>query len=147
MALAIIGGEPARFAPFRELHKRAAAEAGHAEPPAFSINSHGYIADTSQQALDESYPVVSGMMNRIGRERGWSPMTRADYDQAATLHGANFVGSPQQVIEKILFQYEIFQHDRFLVQFSVGALPHDKMMRSIELFGSEVAPAVRKEIG
>lgn len=83
------------------------------------------------------------MMNRIGRERGWPPMTREQYDGAATLRGANFVGSPQQVIEKILFQHELFHHDRFLVQFTVGSLPHAKVMRSIELLGTEVTPAVR----
>ena len=71
-------------------------------------------------------------------------MGRAEYDQAATLHGANFVGSPQQVIEKILFQYEIFHHDRFLVQFSVGTMPHDKIMRSIELLAKEVMPTIKK---
>jgi alkanesulfonate monooxygenase SsuD/methylene tetrahydromethanopterin reductase-like flavin-dependent oxidoreductase (luciferase family) len=85
-------------------------------------------------------------MNRVGRERGWPPMTRADYDGAATLRGANFVGSPQQVVEKILFQHEIFGHDRCLLQFSVGTMPHDKIMHSIELYGTEVAPAVRREL-
>jgi probable LLM family oxidoreductase len=146
MALAIIGGQPERFAPFAELHRRAAQQAGHDPLPALSINSHGYIAETSQQALDESYPAVSAQMNRVGRERGWPPMARADYDAAATLRGANFVGSPQQVIEKILFQHEIFGHERCLLQFSVGTMPHDKIMRSIELFATEVAPAVRREL-
>jgi probable LLM family oxidoreductase len=145
MALAIIGGLPERFAPFAELHRRAALQAGH-EPPALSINSHGYVADTSQRALDESFPAVSAMMNRIGRERGWSPMLRQDYDAAATRRGANFVGSPQEVVEKILFQHEIFGHDRFLLQTSVGPLPHAQVLRSIELFGTEVAPAVRKAL-
>ena len=96
-----------------------------------------------RQALDESFPHAAAMMNAIGRERGWPPMSRADYDAAATLRGANFVGSPQQVVEKILFQHELFGHDRFLVQFAVGSLPHDRMLRSIELLGTEVAPAVR----
>ena len=145
MALAIIGGLPERFAPFAELHRRAALQAER-EPPALSINSHGYVADTSQRALDESFPAVSAMMNRIGRERGWSPMLRQDYDAAATRRGANFVGSPQQVVEKILFQHEIFGHDRFLLQTSVGPLPHAQVLRSIELFGTEVAPAVRKAL-
>ena len=145
MALAIIGGMPERFAPFAKLHRQAALRAGHDPAPALSINSHGFIADTSQQALDDSFPSVAATMNRIGRERGWSPMTREDYDNAATLRGANFVGSPQQVIEKILFQYEIFNHERFLVQFGVGSMPHAKIMRSIELLGTEVAPAVRGE--
>ena len=146
IALAIIGGLPERFAPFAELHRRAAEQAGH-EPPALSINSHGYIADTAERALDESFPYVSEAMNRIGRERGWAPMTRADYDAAATLRGANFVGTPEQVVEKILFQHEIFGHDRFLVQFGVGGVPHEGVLRSIELLGREVAPVVRERLG
>jgi probable LLM family oxidoreductase len=146
MALAIIGGLPERFKPFADLHRRGAVEAGH-EPPRLSINSHGYIADTAQQALDESFPYVSAAMNRIGLERGWPPLSRADYDAAASLRGANFVGTPQQVVEKILFQHEIFGHDRFLVQFTVGGIPHEGILRSIELLGREVAPAVREALG
>jgi alkanesulfonate monooxygenase SsuD/methylene tetrahydromethanopterin reductase-like flavin-dependent oxidoreductase (luciferase family) len=86
-------------------------------------------------------------MTKIGRERGWPPMTRQDFDASRTLRGANFVGSPQEVIDKILFQHEIFGHQRFLIMFSAGALPHDKVMRSIELYGTEVAPSVRKALG
>jgi probable LLM family oxidoreductase len=142
MALAIIGGLPERFRPFVELHRRAAAEAG-LEAPALSINSHGYIADSAERALDESYPYVSAAMNRIGRERGWPPLERSDYDAAATLRGANFVGTPEQVVEKILFQHELFGHERFLVQFTIGGIPHEGILRSIELLGREVAPAVR----
>jgi probable LLM family oxidoreductase len=145
MALAIIGGLPERFVPFTELHRRAGEEAGHGRLP-LSINSHGYIADTAEQALDESFPYVAAMMDKIGRERGWPPHTRTDYNAAATLRGANFVGSPEQIVEKILYQHELFAHDRFLVQFSVGTMPHAKIMRSIELFGTEVAPAVRREL-
>src|SRR5207237_9114143 len=95
MALAIIGGMPERFAPFAELHRRAALEAGY-EPPALSINSHGFVARTSQEAADEAYPPFAAMMNRIGRERGWSPLSRQDFHAARTLRGANFVGSPQE---------------------------------------------------
>ena len=146
MALAIIGGLPERFAPFAELHRRAAREAGHEPAPALSINSHGYIADAPEHALEESFPYVSAAMNRIGRERGWPPLTRADYDAAATLRGANFVGSPEQVVEKILYQHELFGHDRFLLQFTIGGIPHDGILRSIELLGREVAPAVREEV-
>jgi probable LLM family oxidoreductase len=146
MALAIIGGMPERFAPFAKLHRQAAVRAGHDPHPPMSINSHGYIAETSQQALDESFPSTAATMNRIGKERGWTPMTREDYDNAATLRGANFVGTPQQVIEKILFQWEIFHHDRFLIQFGVGSMPHEQVLRAIELLGTEVAPVVREEI-
>ncbi len=86
------------------------------------------------------------MMDRIGRERGWPPMSREQFEASRALRGANFVGSPQEVVEKILFQHEIFHHDRFLIQFTVGSLPHDVVMRSIELFGAEVAPVVRREL-
>ncbi len=85
-------------------------------------------------------------MNKIGRERGWPPMTRADYDSAAELRGANFVGTPEQVVEKILFQHEIFGHDRFLIQFTIRGIPHEGILRSIELLGREVAPRVREEL-
>ena len=145
MALAIIGGQPERFRPFADLHRRAAAEAGH-EQLRMSINSHGYIAESKQQALDESFPYVSAAMNKIGLERGWPPMSRADYDAAASLRGANFVGTPEDVVEKILFQHEIFGHDRFMIQFTVGGIPHEGILRSIELLGREVAPIVRERI-
>jgi alkanesulfonate monooxygenase SsuD/methylene tetrahydromethanopterin reductase-like flavin-dependent oxidoreductase (luciferase family) len=85
------------------------------------------------------------MMTRIGRERGWPPQTRQDFEAQRTLRGALFVGSPQEVTEKILFQHELFGHRRFLLQLTVGSLPHASVMRSIELFATEVAPAVRRE--
>ncbi len=146
MALAIIGGLPERFKPFAELHRRAAAEAGH-EPPRLSINSHGYIAETRSRRSTSRSRTSRAAMNKIGQERGWPPMSRADYDAAAALRGANFVGTPEQVVEKILFQHEIFGHDRFLVQFGIGGTPHEGVLRSIELLGREVAPAVRDALG
>jgi probable LLM family oxidoreductase len=145
MALAIIGGEPARFKPFAELHAAAAAETG-APPPALSINSHGFVAPTSQAAADLAFPPFARMMDRIGHERGWQPMTRAAFEASRRPEGANFVGSPTEVAEKILAQHRVFNHDRFLIQFSVGTLPHADVMRSIELFGTEVAPLVRREL-
>jgi alkanesulfonate monooxygenase SsuD/methylene tetrahydromethanopterin reductase-like flavin-dependent oxidoreductase (luciferase family) len=145
MALAIIGGMPEQFAPFAEIHRRAAREAGH-DVPALSINSHGFIARTSQEAADVSWPPFEAMMTKIGRERGWPPMTREQFDASRSLRGANFVGSPQEVAEKILFQHGIFGHDRFLLQLTVGSLDHVQTMRAIELFGTEVAPLVRAEM-
>jgi probable LLM family oxidoreductase len=145
MALAIIGGLPERFAGFAEVHRRAAAHAGR-PAPALSINSHGFVADTAQAAADIAFPAFKAAMDRIGRERGWPPMSRADFDASMQLRGANFVGSPAEVTEKILYQHEIFGHDRFLIQLSVGTLPHAQLMRAIELFGTEVAPAVREEV-
>jgi probable LLM family oxidoreductase len=146
MALAIIGGQPERFVPFVEIHRAAAAEAGHPVLPV-SINSHAFVADTSQQAADDFFPGYAAMMNRIGRERGWAPMQRPSFDALRTLRGALVVGSVDEVVEKILFQHDLFGHERFMAQMSVGTMPHAKVLRSIELFGSEVAPKVRAALG
>ncbi len=147
MALAIIGGMPERFAPFVDLYRRAAKEYGH-DPATLpvSINSHGFIADTREEALDLSFPAAKIVMDKIGRERGWAPMRREQYEASADLRGANFIGSPDDIIEKILFQHKIFGHQRLLLQLSVGSMPHDKMLHAIELLGTKVAPVVREEI-
>jgi probable LLM family oxidoreductase len=145
MALAIIGGLPERFAPFAELHRRAATEAGHGVLP-LSINSHGFIADDPRKAADTAFVAFKAIMDQLGRERGWPPMTREQFEASRTLRGANFVGDAEEVAEKILFQHEIFGHDRFMIQFSVGSLPHADLLRSIELYGTEVAPMVRTEL-
>jgi probable LLM family oxidoreductase len=145
LALAIIGGEPARFAPFAELFRRASAEAGHGPLP-FSINAHGFLADDSQDASDAAWPATRLLMDRIARERGFTPVTREAYEAGHGPHGHTFTGSPQQVIDKILYLHEVFAHERFLLQFIVGSLEHAKVMRSIELFGTEVAPVVRAEV-
>ena len=143
MALAIIGGMPERFATFVSYYRQAGRRAGHDESILrLGINSHGFIADTSQQAADQFYGPMSEVMNRIGAERGWPPHSRADYGASLHLRGHLVVGSPQQIVDKILFQHEIFHHDRFLLQ-STGVIPHAQMMRSIELFGTQVAPQVR----
>jgi probable LLM family oxidoreductase len=145
MALAIIGGEPARFAPLASIHRQAAERAGHPHP-ALSVNGHGYLADDSARAADEAFPAFAATMDRIGRERGWPPLSRAQFEASRSLRGANFVGTPEEMIEKILFQHRIFGHDRFMVQFSVGPLPHDRLLHAIELFGTVVAPAVREAV-
>jgi probable LLM family oxidoreductase len=148
MALAIIGGEPARFAPYVQYFRETAQSAGHdISKLGVSINSHVYIADTSQQASDEFYEPYALVMSRIGKERGWPPMDREHYELMRSPQGSLLVGSPQQVIDKILYQYELFKNTRFLAQMSVGTMPHAKLMRSIELFGTVVAPAVRKALG
>ena len=143
MALAIIGGEPARFKTFTDLHKRGAQDAGIPQA-AISINSHGIIADDSTEALNTAYPAYKYTMDKIGRERGWAPMTRNQFEASTTITGANLIGDPQQVIDKILYQYEIFKHDRFMIQMSVGSIDHKSILRSIELYGNVVAPAIRK---
>ena len=146
MALAIIGGVPERFAPVVDLYRDTARQAGH-DPSTLpvSINSHVFLADDSQDASDVFYPPYAEVMTRIGRERGWPPLTREQFEAGRTLRGALVVGSPQQVIDKILFQHEFFGHQRFLAQVS-GVVPHAKMMRHIELLGTEVAPVVRREV-
>ena len=87
------------------------------------------------------------MMNAIGKKRGWTPLQRPDFDALRTLRGALVVGSPDDVVKKILYQHELFGHERFLGQISVGDLPHDRVLRAIELLGTKVAPVVRAEIG
>jgi probable LLM family oxidoreductase len=147
LALAIIGGAPQRFVPLIELYRNAAAHAGH-DPATLSvsINSHGFVGDTSEQAAEDAFPPYAVTMGRIGRERGWPPPTRARFDTERGPRGSMLVGSVQEVIDKMLYEHELFNNDRFLIQFSVGTMPHAKIMRAIELFGTRVAPAVRKAI-
>ncbi|MBZ9772717.1 LLM class flavin-dependent oxidoreductase [Mesorhizobium sp. CO1-1-8] len=146
LALAIIGGEPARFALLFDLYREAAKRAG-SDPAglATSINVHGFIAETTEQAADDFYGPQAEVMNRIGRERGWGPTSREHFDQSRGPNGALFVGGPEQVAEKIVAQHKIFKNDRFLLQMAIGAMPHAKIMKAIELYGTRVAPIVRKE--
>ena len=147
LMLAIIGGQPERFAPLVDLYRRAVQEAGP-EGGQFVVgtNSHTFVAETSQDAARQFAQPYGSMMNRVGRERGWPPLTQQQYDALRSPRGALVVGSPQEVAEKILFQHELFGHERFLAQTSVGTLPHAQVLRSIELFGTEVAPVVREEV-
>jgi probable LLM family oxidoreductase len=147
LTLAIIGGSPDQFAPHIKYYRQTAQQAGHdLSKLKVGINSHTYIADTSQQAQDEFYPSYAHVMSRIGRERGWPPMDREHFEMMCSPQGALLVGSPQQVIDKILYEHELFNHDRYLAQMTVGSMPHKQVMRSIELFGTVVAPAVRKSL-
>lgn len=122
-------------------------KAGHDEKKLqLSINSHVYVADTSQTARDEFFPPYSEVMNRIGRERGWPPSGRAQFDASTNKQGALLVGSPQEVIDKILYEHELFGHTRFLAQMSIGAMPHKNILHAIELLGTKVAPEVKKHL-
>lgn len=143
MALAIIGGLPERFVPFVDLYRETARDASF-ENPQLSINSHVYVAEDYKQAGDDFFPAYAAMMNHIGKERGWSPMSRHDFDSARSPKGSLVVGSPAEVIDKILYEHELFKNTRFLAQMSLGNMPHNKILRSIELFGTKVAPEVRK---
>ena len=147
MALAIIGGMPERFVPFVNLYKQTAMENGaDLDSLPLGINTHVFISDTSQQAGDEYYPTYAAMMNRIGRERGWPSLSREQFDANRSAKGYLMVGSVQQVIDKILYEHELFNHTRFLAQMSVGIVDHKKILKSMELFGTQVAPMVRKAI-
>ena len=147
LAIAIIGGMPESFAPLVDLYWRSAQEAGHdLSQLSVSINSHGFIADDSTQAADDYFPSFQQMMNKIGRERGWSGITRQQFENSRTLRGSDFVGNSDEVIEKILFQHKIFNHGRFLIQLGIGSIPHAKMMRAVELLGTKVMHVVKKEI-
>ncbi|MER2509336.1 MAG: Atu2307/SP_0267 family LLM class monooxygenase [Amaricoccus sp.] len=147
LALAIIGGEPHRFAPLFDLYRRSAETAG-TDPArlATSINVHGFVAETTREAADTFYAPQAEVMNRIGRERGWPPTSRAQFDAARGARGALFVGSPAELVDKILASHEIFGMDRFLIQMAIGVMDHGKLMKAIEILGDKVAPEVRKSL-
>jgi len=147
LSIAIIGGMPERFVPLVELYRSTARRAGH-DPDALPvcISSHGYIDDDSQRAADEYYPPFAEVMTRIGRERGWPPTNRAQYEAQRGPRGALLIGNPEEVAQKILFEHELFGHQRFLLQLSVGTMPHAGIMHAIELYGTRVAPMVRDEL-
>lgn len=147
MALAIIGGMPERFAPYLTLYRQASQESGF-DPTRIplSINSHGFIADDAATAVNTYYPIAAATMNKIGRERGWAPTSPAQLERQRLLRGSDFVGTPDEIIEKILFQHAIFGHQRFLMYMGSNAIPHAQMLRAVELLGAKVAPVVRAEI-
>ncbi|GHC67303.1 LLM class flavin-dependent oxidoreductase [Limoniibacter endophyticus] len=148
LALAIIGGQPRRFAPLLDLYRQAARRTGQDETKLkTSINVHGFVAETSQGAREDFYLPQKQVMDRIGQERGWGPSTRAQYDASTGPEGAIFIGSPEELAEKIIAHHKIFKNDRFVIQMAIGNVPHTKMMKAIELYGTRVAPMVRKEIG
>ena len=148
LMVAIIGGRPQQFAPLMQLYRDTATKLNHdlARLP-IGVSSHGFIAEDSQEALNIAYPAHHEAMSRIGRERGWPPTTREQFEAGASPQGAYFVGSPQQVIDKILMQHEWFGHQRFGLQLSVGTLPHEQVMKAIELLGTVVKPAIDKALG
>jgi probable LLM family oxidoreductase len=148
LTIAILGGAPDRYVPFAELYRESAQQAGHA--PArmpLSLNCHFHVAETSQQAADEFFPPYATLMNRIGRERGWSPMDRRHFDYLRGPQGPLFVGTPQEIIDKLLYLHGLFANTRFLAQLVLEGIPHASVMRSVELFGARVAPAVREALG
>ncbi|MBM4763021.1 LLM class flavin-dependent oxidoreductase [Bacillus sp. B15-48] len=147
MALAILGGHPRRFKPFVELYRQAGLDAGHApEILKVGVTGHAYLAETTQQAKDEFYPYYSNYWEYVNRQRGMvTRMSRADFEHMASPDTALFVGSPQQIVEKILKQYELFGHQRFLAQLDIGGQPFENVAKGIELLATKIAPIVRRE--
>jgi probable LLM family oxidoreductase len=145
LVLAIIGGESARFAPFVDLYHRALDQFGH-DPRPVAVHSPGHVAETDQQARDELWPHWKPMRDRIGAERGWPPANRYEFDQAAGPAGAMYVGSPATVAAKIVATSRALGLSRFDLKYSAGTLPHGLMMRSIDLYATEVAPLVREQL-
>ena len=147
IALAIIGGEYPRFAPLFDLYRESARRAGQdMSRLKTSINVHGFVDVTREAAAETFYGPQQAVMDRLGRERGWPPGTRAQFDRAMGPTGNLFVGAPEEVAEKIVAAHGLFKNDRFLLQMAIGLMPHDAIMRGIELFGTKVAPLVRKEL-
>lgn len=147
IVFAIIGGMPERFAPLVALYKEAAAQAGH-NPDLLPIatHSHGFVADTTEQAAETVFPAMQAQMNVIGRERGWPPYTRAAFDSARALRGALYIGDPETVAEKIVFLRKSLGVTRFFLHVDMSAVPHRDILRAIELLGTQVAPIVHKEL-
>ena len=147
LTIAIISGQPARFAPLVELYRETARQAGHdLTRTKLAINTHAFVAANSSAADAAFATPYLQIMNRIGRERGWPPSGQREYEALRAPNGALAVGSPEQVAEKILFEHELFAHDRYIAQMSVGAVAHKDVLASMELFGTRVAPLVREEI-
>ncbi|KZE71268.1 luciferase [Paenibacillus jamilae] len=147
LVLAIIGGSPMQFAPLVELYKKAAKHAGHdASLLPVASQSHGFIAETTELAAEKFFPSTQQSMNVLGRERGWGPYTRSSFDAARSFEGALYVGDPDTVANKIIHLRKQVGITRFLLHVPVGTMPHDDVMRAIELLGTEVAPRVREEI-
>jgi probable LLM family oxidoreductase len=147
LTLAIIGGQPERFVPLVDLYRQAFEAAEHDPSDArVAINTHAFVGETSAQADSAFASSYLAMMNRIGRERGWPPSGKPEYEALRSPRGALAVGSPEQVAEKILFEHELFGNDRYVGQMSLGAVAHADVLKSIELFGTRVAPIVRAEV-
>jgi probable LLM family oxidoreductase len=147
LTLAIIGGQPERFVPLVDLYREAARSAGHdPEQAKVAINTHAFVGATSAEADSAFAAPYLAMMNRIGRERGWPPSGKPEYEALRSPRGAVAAGSPEQAAEKILFEHDLFGHQRYVGQMSVGAVEHRDVLRSMELFGTEVAPVVRAEV-
>jgi probable LLM family oxidoreductase len=148
LMVAIIGGEPKRFRPLIDLYREAGRRAGHsAENLMVGLHAIGFLGDTTQRAADDFYPGYAHTFTAIGKERGWPPATRAQFDALRGPTGALLIGDVETVAEKVLYVNEVLGGlSRITFQMGVSALPHHKMLRSIELLGARVAPIARKQL-
>lgn len=144
LALAIIGGEPRRFKSLADLYRRAAEQAGNSDKARVSLNVHGFVGEDGKAAADMFYPAQKAVMDQLGRERGWGPQSRAQYDASCGPEGAMFVGSPAQITDKILGLREDLGFDRVTIQMAIGVIDHAEMLKAIEVLGTQVAPELRK---
>lgn len=142
LMLAVIGGDPARFKPFVDLHYRAYAQMKK-DPQKIGMHSPGFIADTDAEAREQLWPHYRDMHGRIGRERSWPPLTRAQFDSEIA-HGSLYVGAPETVAHKIAATVKTLGVSRFDLKYSAGTLPHELLMHAIELYGTKVIPMVRE---
>lgn len=142
LMLAIIGGNPRRFLPYIELFRQELAKRGTAPLPV-GIHSHGYVAETDAAAREELWPSYKQMRDRIGRERGWPPTSRDEFEREIA-HGSLYAGSPETVAQRIASTIRDMGVDRFDMKYSAGTLSHERCMRCIELYGTVVIPRVRE---
>jgi probable LLM family oxidoreductase len=147
MALAIIGGDPKRFAPYFDLYREAWSRSDRKpEDVKLSLNMHGFVADTTDAAKQIFYEPHNAVMNRIGRERGWPPSGQREFEAACGPNGHLLIGDPERVADRIIELHRVFRNDRILIQMAIGAMPHKQLMHAIELLGTKVAPRVKEAL-
>ena len=145
LIIAIIGGYPRQFKPLVQLYKDEYEKGGHdISKMEIGIHSHSFVAEESQAAADGLYPYYARQMSKIGMERGWPSYSRQQFEAGRTKEGALFVGSPNEIVDKISYMHELFGITRFVAHIDVGGAPHKDLMKTIELYGKEIAPRLKK---
>ncbi len=143
---AIIGGNPAQFVPLFDYYRRASAHYGHPEPLQVGVHMHALFGNDTRQTADEYFPLYAAQMNRIGRQRGWPPYQRQQFDAGRSAQGHLIIGDANEAVDKILLFHELFGLTRFSAHMDVGGPSHAALMKSIEIFGTKIAPKVREAI-
>lgn len=147
LMIAIIGGSPAQFTPLFNLYRNTYAQHGHdLEKLQVGIHAHAFFGEDDKALSDQYFPLYAGQMNRIGKSRGWPPYQRTQFDYGKTKNGALFIGEPNEMIDKILYVQEMFGLTRFAAHMDIGGPSHKDMMKSIEIYGTKIAPKVRESL-